>query len=672
MKRHGWYAVSMVLLVLLLNPVIFANKKEKGPADWGKVSPEDLRWTVFEADTNANAVILSDVGEVEFVGNYDLLFHRHIRIKILNSDGYEWGDVALRFYTGDRRERITGIQAQTYTLDGDNVSVHSVNRRDMHTEEVSRNWSLTRFAMPALQPGAIIEYKYTLISESVEFLEEWSFQSEEPTLWSEFTATIPATLEYITLVQKFQEFELHEQRMVSRIARLVRTPRGTQTRWAMADIPALRDEPYITTREDFLNKIRFQLKRYALPGYGIREFLSDWKTLVNTLHNHDNFGAELRSSRSNRAIRTLLADLIPDTVVSEREKMQLIYEYVRTNVTWNGQYRVFSSQPVRRTLETLRGNSSEIALLLTAMLQQADITAMPVVISTRGNGRVVEIYPIATQFNHVLTLVQVDGEYILLDAKDRHRPWNLLPYEALTSTGLIIEWNQVLWVDLNPNESFTSTTTALVKVDDDGTLRGELRYMPEAYSAVAARRYIQDENEEKFIEEVLLKNLPNSKVFSHECNNLEDIYTEPEIVFEFENSEHALVVNDRIIIDPLIVNKVANPFFTEHRHFPVNFGYLQYTTARISFVVPEGYEIEEMPESFGFDFGDMGAYRFLCGIEENTIQLVVQKVIYRNEIPADQYADLRQFYGEIESGQNQQIVLRKIGGDDDVGALHIE
>jgi len=41
-------------------------------AEWGVIAPEDLRWTEFPPDSNANAVILSDYGEVTFEGDFNI------------------------------------------------------------------------------------------------------------------------------------------------------------------------------------------------------------------------------------------------------------------------------------------------------------------------------------------------------------------------------------------------------------------------------------------------------------------------------------------------------------------------------------------------------------------------------------------------------------------------
>jgi hypothetical protein len=84
------HAPSILLFIVCfgLRPAAFADPPSK---EWGVVSKEQLAALTFPADSNATAVVLLDVGEASFEPNYDLVFHRHTRVKILTKEGYDWG-----------------------------------------------------------------------------------------------------------------------------------------------------------------------------------------------------------------------------------------------------------------------------------------------------------------------------------------------------------------------------------------------------------------------------------------------------------------------------------------------------------------------------------------------------------------------------------------------------
>jgi hypothetical protein len=84
MKIYSPIIGFVTAFMLLLQPGYCQNK-----ISFGDVSLEELQMTTYEKDSSAGAVILSDIGKLN--GN-DARFTRHIRIKILNKSGLDWGN----------------------------------------------------------------------------------------------------------------------------------------------------------------------------------------------------------------------------------------------------------------------------------------------------------------------------------------------------------------------------------------------------------------------------------------------------------------------------------------------------------------------------------------------------------------------------------------------------
>ena len=74
---------------------ISVQAQDKSNIKYGKVSVEDLQKKTYIIDSNANAVVLADIGSTEIVGNskgwFSLEFKHFKRIHILNKAAYDAG-----------------------------------------------------------------------------------------------------------------------------------------------------------------------------------------------------------------------------------------------------------------------------------------------------------------------------------------------------------------------------------------------------------------------------------------------------------------------------------------------------------------------------------------------------------------------------------------------------
>ena len=106
-------SLSIVVAIVSLAPIGLRAQQEM---KWGEVPRADLEMSSFEADTNATALILGDMGEVEFRDDFVLSFRRHRRIKILMMIRNAWippeDYQALREFYG----RIVSAHAEQIVL----------------------------------------------------------------------------------------------------------------------------------------------------------------------------------------------------------------------------------------------------------------------------------------------------------------------------------------------------------------------------------------------------------------------------------------------------------------------------------------------------------------------------------------------------------------------------
>jgi hypothetical protein len=106
--------------------------------------------------------------------------------------------------------------------------------------------------------------------------------------------------------------------------------------------------------------------------------------------------------------------------------------------------------------------------------------------------------------------------------------------------------------------------------------------------------------------------------------------------------------------------QLENPFKAADRKYPVE---MPYTTDRLYLMnleIPSGYEVEELPKSARVALnGDQGSFEYLIAKQDNVIQLRCRIKLNRAYFPADDYANLRDFYSFVVKKESEQIVLKK-------------
>ncbi len=656
--------VTLLITLLTISSALLA--KEDPKMEWGEVPLDQLRMTSYSADTNATAVILFEYGDVSFSETFDLVFKCHRRIKILTKAGYDWGTVALPYYSKDNEQEVKDIEAQTMYLDpSGSVQKQEMKNDAIFTEEIDRNWKRVKFTLPALSPGCIIEYRYTVKSTSAEFLPGWTFQNSEPTLWSEYRAKIPPEFSYAYVSQGTDPFYIHTS---DQVRETFRGPAGpviepvANSRWAMKDIPALREEPYITTLGDYSDKISFQLTQVNWPGDMPRPILQTWDKVAETLSDLRSFGKQLRESGRSRDA----AEAVVATITDSLKKVEAIYDFVRSAIVWNGVNDFTASTDLEDVLEKKSGNAADINLLLTLMLREAGIPAAPVILSTRPHGRIQSVYPILTQFNYVVSRVTVGGVARLLDATDRLRPMNFLPYRALNHTGLLIEGKSCSWVPIEPTARGLSRTAISLTVDSAGAMAGTFEETESEYSALNNRVALARSKPDEFVKSLLNTDRSGFAADSFTIANAESAAAPFIVRAKVSAKTYAQVLGDFIYINPMTVQRLTeNPFKLETRNFPVDYAYPLSSTYSFDLAIPDGYVLKDFPKDFSFQLPMKGAIFSRTSQQAGSTYHCDFKIdINQVTIEPKQYQTLKNFYNQMVTHESEQVILVKATSPD--------
>ncbi len=219
-----------LILFLSIGAYSFAGKP---PIKLGDVSKQDIEMTVYDADPNADAVILCDYGYLTFSynikeGQWENQLKRICRIKILNDDGYEWATEQISLYDDNNTEQsISGIKGFTYNIENGKVQKTKLSKDDIFKEKTSKNYNRVKFTMPNVKEGSVVEFSYTVFSNYITILDQWQFQRSIPVKWSEYKVCIPEYLTYLKNSQGYGSFYKYETTSKSQTLSWTSTERAT-------------------------------------------------------------------------------------------------------------------------------------------------------------------------------------------------------------------------------------------------------------------------------------------------------------------------------------------------------------------------------------------------------------------------------------------------------------
>jgi Domain of Unknown Function with PDB structure (DUF3857) len=631
--------------------------------NWGVVSAADLKMTVYPEDTSAKAVILQDVGDINFEndeGNIIIKFNRRRRIKVFDQSAFKEGNLLIEYRTNDDT-RFLDLEVLVFSPDGEKTVVKTSN---IYNEKLSKYWSAKKIFIPNLQKGCIIEYRYELKTNSFIRLTPWEFQDDLPIRWSEIKAQIPQFYNYITLsnislplainesITKDQKFSLAGQNYSV-----------VYFRKALKNIPALKREAYITTLDDYRNQIQFQLKEYVYPGQSVRKFFDTWETLSKEFYDDKQFGDQFTKSSKYKLLFEAANPILIDASLSEDEKLKKLQQFVSSNIKWNNISRIWTENGINEAFKDHQGNMAEINLGLLALCKEAGFKAYPLLTSTRAHGYVIPEYPLIDQFNCVLVCVEgKDKTYKILDATNPFYGINQTDDQNYNRKAWIAREKNPEWIDIKAPEKIV-TYFGNLALDGEGNLKGTVRISFNGNLASEFREKIANEKGLSYLkQEFLIKNEEMS-FDSLVIENQNDFSKPLNFKFNIAIPNAAQVANDYLYCPAVLMNFVEeNPFKALTRYCPINFESTWKSQYVFSFKTPEGYKVEDMPTAINLSLqNDGGKISFSAGKTVNDETQVVLRVNLKQiDFTTEEYPNLQQFFSKIVEKNEDQIVFKKM------------
>jgi len=627
--------------------------------EFGKYSGEEFQLQQYAKDTTAEAVVLYDIGRSYFIENnndeLDLIFERKMKIKVFSKAGLKWAQIAIPYYEeNDKYEEISDLQGNTYNFENNAIRISALNPNTTYTDKINEHWSEKKFAMPDVKEGSVFEISYKIHSPYFFNFRNWEFQQEIPVIYSEYTAQMIPFYEYAYIAQgikRFDDSKTYEDQKDNRFFGI--NYHDMIYKFVMKDVPAFKDETFITSKEDYIQKIDFQLSVVHYPQGGTSQIMNTWPKMCTEMLDNDDFGKYM-----NAAKKKAKEILDPMLIASKPaiEKAKIIDRYMKENFSWNKREDKFATKSVKEFLTAKTGNTAEINLFMAGMLNAAGIEAYPIILSTRDHGKIKLDYPFQHFFNYVIVMAKIDSSIVILDATEPLCTFNTVPERCLNDKGLIIQKNKVEWANIksalfSKNEHIYTLHPNIEK----DSIYEDCKLETTGYEAINYREQFSN-SYKKLKKKLLGNNALESDVLTPE--NLKE--PDQPFTISFKKQEALDNAEDKIIIAPFCDSPISRNLLRQAtRTYPIDMTYPKTNKFQSTIIIPKGYKLFSKPENMAINTSKIRII-YASELQENGNIKVVGLYDFRKDIyDSADYADLKAYFNMIVNKFNEKVVLVK-------------
>jgi hypothetical protein len=626
--------------------------------DWRPISPSDLSATASTVEPNADAEALFWEVRVDDSDPAEVALDHYVRVKIFTEKGREdYSKHDIYFLKGTK---IKNVKAKVTKPDG---TVSYLDDKDVMEREVLKaNGIKVRaksFALPGLDIGSIVEYKYREVIEFGSATMRLAFQREIPIKTISFYVrpfngnkglySIPFNMTGVT----FQK------------------DKNSYYRATMNNVPAYNDEPFSPPEDE--------VKSWMYIYYdfdAVKDTEKYWK-----VQSEGYYDATKKFIKPNSEVKAITQQVIAGAK-NDEEKLRKIFEYVKTHIQ-NANLmdnpsddiikKVQKTDTANEVLEAKVGVRSDVNKVFAAMAEAAGFEARMAMAGDRSD---LTLDPkIANRWlmiNAYIAAVKVGNDWRFFDPGTYYAPYGVVNWTVEGQQALITDPKEVIWrkVPLSPAEASETKRVGEFKLLDDGTLEGEGTYVYTGHESYYHKRI--NHGDSASVKEETLKNLlkreisPNIVLTSFSIENDTDPEKPFTYKFKIRIPNYAVRTGKRLFFVPNVFDAATKPIFTAtKRQSDVYVSFPWKETEQILIEIPKGFSLEsgDAPSPFADQTGIM-KYAPVIGLSKDK-----KFLLYKREFSFGNggyirfnpkaYPTLKQMFEIVNKGDLHQLTLRQ-------------
>jgi Domain of Unknown Function with PDB structure (DUF3857)/Transglutaminase-like superfamily len=670
MRHLAGTLCNSVVFVLLAAGAISAN---------GQPAPIDIAWLpitdaeremkapVVEKDAGVEALFWRVHVRDEVMAGQELqrVFYHYVRLKVFDEKGKEKAaTIDLPF---SDKTSILYVVGRTIKADGTEVDLKkdSVYDRDLIRAGRSK-LRVKSFAMPGVEPGAIVEYRWREISHDPQSLYmRVQFQREFPVQ--------KVTYFFAPLSREYTSYQMAIRPFHCVLPPLQDDRDGFQS-VTLENQPAFHDEPMMPGEPN--------VRAWALIFYSHGERREPDKYWTNV--GKEQYNRYLKPAmKANDEIKQAAAAATANAKTDE-EKVLALIQYTRKNlrdlfgseVTDADRAQILKEMPkdrYRTAVEILKsgmGDSSELNTFFAAMANSVGLEVRPALTADRED--IVFIPAMTDQYflENVDMAVNIGGNWKIYDVSARDLPANMLSWREEGMQALLSDPKKPSFVTapIALPEASARVRKAKLALSDDGSIDGDVDLQYFGHSARDRRSELKADSDARRLElykDQLTKLYPDGEITDARIENAGDPERPLTFHYHLKMSGYAQRTGKRILFQPFFFQRGVPPMFSaSERKYPIYFPYAWQEHDSVTFELPAGFALDNAENPGSLNFGTPGAYKIQMMTKGSHELISDREFTFGNNgqilFEAGAYPQLKNLFDEIKRRDDHTISLKQV------------
>jgi len=634
---------GLLLCVVLLLPSCASQSEWATRVSWDELDATHLPGQAEYPD--AGAIILLDEGRMEIIGSGEVgfsAFEQHKIVKIFNDRGHRYANVVVAYTSGSQ---VEDIQARTISPAGKITVLDEKNIFDVSLYPNFVFFSDQRaklFTLPAVDDGAIVEYRYRLLIRNRTFWHSWRFQSEEPTLLSRFTLVKPSEWEVA-----YRTYAIDVQPHTTKV------PAGFKSTyvWEVKDIPAMRFEFGMPPQAEWG-------ARLALSPVGFKT----WADVAQWY-----YGLASPRMKAGDGVKALMPSLTGG-VEDKQEKLKRIYEWVRDRVRYVaveigvGGYQPHAAEEV---LVNRYGDCKDMTTLLCALGKEAGLEVHQVLVSTWQNGKPDTSLPSPLHFNHAIAYCPSVGEKgTWMDATEKGSLFRQLPWYDQGLPVLVVgeKGEETLAVTpRNPAEDNREALDWRIDLQPSGaaTVQGSSQYWGTAATELRDELDNASPDERRlWLETLLVKRCSGALLDSVQITGVNPASDPLVVSYRFHTATFATRRGAALVFRPGLAAASGLPdyFRSPVRLHPIRFNFGMKREVNLAMTLPHGWRADTLALADSTT-SSFGTAQWQWRDEGDVLHVNSSFLLRGDDIPPNEYKRFQEFLDRMREKDLREVVL---------------
>ena len=603
--------IAVVAALCVLTTILWAGMSWAGVCKSYKWDPiTEAEWALAPdsaSDIFDAVVIFQRVGaDDKKIQKYKFYRTIYTRIRILANSGREWADVDVPLFDAD--QKVEKISARTVLRDGTEIELTEDNifeKEVVKTNEVKVK--RRAFSIPGVTDDCIVEYYIKIRMTSP--TEEWVLQQDIPVLEAEMLWTMAElvgsmTAEDLKQIRKYftPNYFWINARVRPTIERIPEGDSPKKLRFTFKNVPAYESVPYSVPDK----ALKMKLFCYYSTDQPYSTYWGEQSLDVARWYE--------KFADKDKKAKELVKQW--EGLATEEEKIAAAYCWVHDsilNLTYldyrDDKGEIAETKEIKTCDDILKhryGSRTRISYLFCRLLTLMDIPAKPIFAKDRYDDLFVRE---AKYWQMDQSLVVVDharGQRFYAPGNP-YTPCGMVPWYCEGIEGLMC--GQAEYLTVVPFSDYTKTSMDYdyaFQFNDDLEPIGKLVAGWTGHAGRYIRMDLYDEDSSDFVsllEDRMDDVLPAAEFDSLLARNAD---THDDTVWVTANLSYPglMPVSGRIMLKPFeLMTSMDNPFVDPDREVGIMFRFAHCLTESASFILPQGYFLEALPENERFDNG---------------------------------------------------------------------